>query len=102
MDINIEVKPEQIEKAITEAVVKSALGEKINESVRKALGDYELGRSIDGVIRDVINAQVRGAILSTETLKDAVTKQVQEKMTDAFVEAAVSKIVSNLFDSARY
>lgn len=92
MDIKVDIKPEDVNKAVADAILKSAIGKQLEECINKSLTDMSsswnnplkpiIEREICALMRDVIR----------EKYADRIKKLVEEKLTD--------KLLSDVADAS--
>lgn len=92
MEINLD--KEAIERAVTSAIVQSAIGDKIKVAVNKLLSDYN--SPIELACRDVVR-QITIQTLNTE-FGDKIREAVKAKMTDELASKMVMKLWDRLTD----
>lgn len=96
MEINI--KPEEIDKYVKDAIINSTVGKIISEKVQKNMQDI-INRSwdnpIDDLIRHIIRETVETLLESPENM-EIIKQAVQEKFTQQHVNEVVSKIVDRI------
>ena len=99
MDININVDAEAINKQITEAVAKSAIGEElkkvVDREVKKISNSYEnplgvvVGREIEKMLRKLIEEEYIGKIKEfvSARMSDEFVKNILDKMWVAYLQS---------------
>lgn len=108
MQIEVNVDPEQINKHVAESIIKSALGEKVQESINKRLnellkGDYSY--SSDNIIKNIVDEEFRNAIRehlrsneASTKIREMVRRYFEEKFTDEILAGAFNKLWDKMFD----
>lgn len=96
MDIVVNITPEQIDKCVTDAIVKSAIGSRIEKAVASALQGYEMTRAIDDEVKSATREIVRKIISEspdiTTKIRDIVIEKLTKEMIGNVVDAALSKL----------
>lgn len=92
MDIKIDVKPEDIEASIKDAIIKSAIGKKIEEKLALVLSDYNLGKTIEDVLKHAIADQARQLIYKDEEVILTIKQKIVEKLNTEFIDGIANKI----------
>lgn len=96
MEINI--KPEEIDKYVKDAIINSTVGRIISEKVEKNMKDIverKWDNPIDDLIKHIIRDTVREFLHKSENII-IIEKAVQEKFTAQFVGDAIQKVVDRL------
>ena len=98
MEINVNIDAEAINKQITEAVAKSAIGEElkkvVDREVKKISNSYEnplgvvVGREIEKMLRKLIEEEYIGKIKEfvSARMSDEFVKDILDKMWKAYLE----------------
>lgn len=96
--IQIDIKPDDIDKLVKEAIMKSALGDAITKSISSVLGN-SYNNPIETAIKQYV-IEVSGKVLREQyesQVREAVTKFIAEKvngeMLKTVTEAVVTKMV---------
>lgn len=100
MQFNVQIDPAQVNEAIAQAIVNSALGpqlqEAINAALRRALSD---GYGNAGVVQAVVVEEVRRLVLEVlhsephqAKLREAVRSYVEERLTGEVLKEVVGKL----------
>ena len=96
MDIVVNITPEQIDKCVTDAIVKSAIGSRIEKAVTSALQGYEMTRAIDDEVkaatRDIVRKIVTEDPNITTKIREIVIEKLTVKVIGDVVDAALSKL----------
>lgn len=99
-DIRVDLHPEDVNRAIADAIVRSTLG----ETIVKMTNDYVKGlsNSWDNPVKKVVEAEVRALIVNlvqdrAEVIKAEVTKQLADDMVTKLVAAAVDKFTKSIY-----
>lgn len=99
MELNISVSPEAIEKAVTEAVIASAIGKRMEEQIREGLRKYDLNLAIQDEAKRVVLTIVREAVMNDEQFRARAKEIVLETLTDEVVRTIASGVFKQLLDS---
>lgn len=99
MELNI--KPEDIDNLVKDALLKSAFGKTINEAVTKMFSGYnnpmesELRKLVTSIVAEILNEKHKEQTVKhvSEYVSKAVSEDVLQKITD--------KVVSNIIKSAQ-
>lgn len=98
MDVQVNIDAAAVEQQVTDAILKSALGERINEAIKLALAPnrHSLGSKspIDDAIVSEVQQQVR--IICREEIRrpnSDVRKMIEVKLTEALTQEAVAAII---------
>lgn len=94
--ISVNLKPEDVNAYITQAIVGSAIGEVMSERIRAALQDYKVKDAIDKVILQTISKIVGDKIEADQEFRARLEQHVKSKLTDDVVGSAVDKVVNRL------
>jgi phage-related tail protein len=99
MEFNLDIKPEQINKMVSEAVLNSAIGTAIKESIKRETS--KLSSTYNNPIDDVINREIK-SMARDFLLKDLdaeirikVNEAIKTRLTDDFI----TKLMNNMFDN---
>lgn len=95
MDIKIDVKPEDIEKAVVDAVVQSSIGEKIKSHVNTALSNYTLQDAIKTEVNMCVRDMIREYLLKDETVRERILEEIKRKLTDDVVSRIVARTLED-------
>ena len=99
MNLNVEIKPEDINKQITEAVAKSAIGDKIKESIKKEVDKMSstFNNPLDKVVESEIQRLVIDVIRSEyqQQLRDIIKQKISEKFVDEQMDKIWHSWLSN-------
>lgn len=93
--VNLDISPEQIQKQITEAITKSAIGEQLNkavsEEIRKLNGhDYQYQKMLGNIISSEIERVCREIV--REQYKELIEDVVKKHMTEEFTQSLLDKM----------
>lgn len=95
MELNVQINPDDINKMVSEAVLKSAIGEELKKAIAKQM--EQLGRTFDNPVEHVVNQHVRdmvqGVLIGTytERIRERIHQAVAAKITDEFI----GKVIEN-------
>ena len=107
MQIEVNINPDDVNKQVTEAIVKSALGEKLSKAIATALNEaldgngYNRRSVVEEVVRDNIKAAVSEVVHEPETyekIKLLTRKMLETTLTDATMERFFKRLQDRLFD----
>lgn len=92
MEINVEIKPEQINEAVTNAIIESAIGKHLREVIQKQLKmlDTSYNNPIEPVVKEIIHKEISKLI--QETYGEMIRQKVKEQLTEEFVTELVAKL----------
>ena len=93
MDIKLDIKPEQIEKAVTEAIIKSSIGSQITAAIQKTLNDWKFSSAIEAAVKDHIFSIVREMLYKDEELAAKIKKAFTDKLDDTFINSVADKLI---------
>ena len=99
MDVKVDINSEDVNRMVVDAILKSTLGEAVQEAIKKAVKD--ISRSYDNPLEAVIKKHIDTVIIGVlhseykEVMRSQVQKSLEGKVTDDFV----SKIVQKAFDA---
>lgn len=96
-DIKVEMNPDDVNRAVADAIVKSVLGEQIVKSVQRHL-DELAHSSWNNPIDQVVNQVIRDRIVvligeQSERVAEAVRKKLSEGIVEKLVETAMEKLL---------
>lgn len=89
-EINVSIDPEQVNKAVAEAIIQSTIGEELERIISREV--EKLSRSYNNPIEGVVQRQVELAITTTihdnyaVKIRELVAEKVTEKFTDDLFE----------------
>lgn len=93
----IDIKPDDINKAVTDAVIKSSFSEKFSVAINKALDEAMSG--YDSPVKKIAKQAVIDHIesmLSTDPWKEKINTIIVKHLTNDYVE----KVMGNALDKA--
>lgn len=107
--MEITIKPDDVDKLVREAILKSALGEGIAKAVKDLLtpGNGYRATPVEDAIKAYV-AQIARDVLTevyADQIRAEVTKQLAEKVTPQFVEQLSSGSIQRMLtaaESSRY
>lgn len=90
IQVNIDAKV--INKEITEAIARSAIGEQLKKTIEKKVEEF--GKSWDNPLESIVDAEIITTVrtLIQEKYLDEISKFVAKQMTEEFVRDMVSKL----------
>jgi hypothetical protein len=92
MDIKIDVKPEDIEQAVKDAIINSSIGKMIEQKVRDATSDYNLNRAVEEALKHAVLGHARDLIYQDQEFAAKIKAKLVEKLDDAFITSVANKI----------
>jgi hypothetical protein len=92
VDIKLDIKPEDVEAAVKEAIIKSSIGQMIERKVREATQDYKLDQAVDGVLRGLTAEHARRLFIGDEALAARIKQKLAERLDDKFLQAVADKL----------
>lgn len=95
MDLNINIDADAINKAVVDAIVKSAIGEQVVASVKRVMDGMRTSYNnpIDAVINQHVAAIVRD-VLEKEygpVMREKIAEALKTKLSDEFIQRVVEK-----------
>lgn len=94
MAFQIDVKPEDIEAAVKDAIIKSSLGEFLNKAVRSALHNYGFTNAIEEVIKNILVQEARKMIETDPEFQAKLHEVIKTKLNQ---EGLLGYIASKAF-----
>lgn len=102
MEVNVNIDPEQINKMVSEAILKSTLGNALETAIKKEMAsltgnynnplDYTIKQHVSDIVKNILATEYKPKI--TESL----TKALSTKMTDEYIDKICNKIASKYDD----
>jgi uncharacterized protein (UPF0297 family) len=95
--MNIDISKETIEKAVSDAIVQSSIGDKIKAGVLDALSKgYEnpIDKAIQKCIGDIAIATIK------DQYKDMITKAVNDRLTQELVDKFADKFWQKIIEGS--
>lgn len=92
MDIKVDVKAEDVEQAVKDAIIKSSIGQMIERKVKDATADYNLNRAVDDTLKYIVAEHVRMLVSSDKELAAKIKTKIVERLNDEFIDAIANKI----------
>lgn len=91
MDFKVDIDPEQINKEVSEAILKSAIGKQLKESIEKEVKNLGglYNNPMDTVIRGEVNKVIKELI--AEKYQDQIRAEVEKHITDKVVSDITGK-----------
>lgn len=101
MEIEVDIKAEDVMEHVKKAILDSALGKHIQESIEKVIqgiGTTAYGK--DDVVTQAVRSIVREVIETTvqETFRGRITEQLKEKITEEFIDSCFTKLWESWVD----
>lgn len=102
MDIKVNIDPEQVNKAVADAIIKSAIGDKIRDGVQRATAELTCTwqNPIDEAIKAQVNMIVRDVISAPEFI-EKIKAHIHEKLTEQMVTELLDAAWKNVHDRLR-
>ncbi len=101
MEINFA--PEDIEKYVKDALIKSSIGTAVYKAVEEVLKidryDSVLKKQLEMVVRDIATSMVRERF--TQGIKERIAAQLELMVTDKMMDNLTSIAVDRMIDAAR-
>lgn len=98
MEFQINLDPEQINKNITEAVAKSAIGKELQRAIEKAVKD--LSQSYNNPFEHIIKMEIEKLIREEVTKHlDHIRDEVAKRLTTEVLNDIVSKSLTSLLNT---
>lgn len=106
MQFNVEINPDEVNKQVSEAIINSALGEKLKAAINKRMDDILGGGWNDpGIVKTVVDEEVRNIIRTMlqsdefqTQMQAMVRKWFEEKFSDALIDDALDRLWDKLFE----
>jgi plasmid replication initiation protein len=92
VDIKLDIKPEDVEVAVKEAIIKSSIGQMIERKVREATQDYNLDRAVDNVLRSLAAEHARSLFLNDLEVAARIKQKLVERLDDKFLQALADRL----------
>lgn len=92
MDLKVEINAEDLNKQVTEAIAKSAIGEALKEQIDKTVVEMSKGwnNPYENIIKQHISQEIEKVL--SEDYQEAMNDFVKSKMTDEFVQSLFTKV----------
>lgn len=92
MQLNVDISPEQINQAVADAIIKSAIGDQLQKVIEEEV--KKLAQNYNNPIGIVVNRYVHEAIegIIREKYADRIKELVAEQVTKEFTEDLFSKM----------
>jgi transcriptional accessory protein Tex/SPT6 len=97
MDVKVDLNPEDINKMVVEAILKSTLGDEVKKAVQRNVDQLSntWQNPLDGVIKQHIERAI-SAVLSAD-FKDHLRQKVEAKMAGKITDELIDKIIDAAF-----
>ena len=95
MDIKLDLSPEKIEQAVTDAVLASSLGVTIETTIAQVLNGYESKRIWENAIKDEVQ---RVANIEARRIIEENASVIQEHVRKEIDEESVRQITSRMIE----
>lgn len=94
--MELEIKPEDIDRFVKEAVLKSALGKTISDALAKLFAGYNspIDDAIKQHVRFIADEVIREKF--TGTIRAAIVAHVEKKVTPEIIDEITSKSVDKM------
>lgn len=98
--LNIEIKPEDIEKLVKETFINTALGKTINDTLGKVLGGYNspLEEAIKQIVRKMAIELIEERY--KDRVREAVVKAIEARITNELIDATVNTAMERIIKAA--
>jgi len=100
MDLNVVIDAEAINREITEAIAKSAIGKSLTEEIERAVKRISES-GYNSPIRSIIEREIAQIITTTlreEPFQSQLKSAIQNKLNDALVESVTSAAFNALLE----
>jgi len=96
--MSLDIKSDDINRYVADAIIKSAIGDAVKEQVGKAIDKLKV--SYDNPLEKIIQAEVARIVsqMIQDEYKDAIKAKVVEIATEKTTDALVGAIVGKAFD----
>jgi uncharacterized membrane-anchored protein YjiN (DUF445 family) len=107
MQIEVNINPDDVNKQVTEAIIRSALGEKLSKAIATALNEALEGNGYNrrSIVEDVVREHIRMAVSEVvhepetyEKIKMLTRKMLETTLADATMERFFKRLQDRLFD----
>lgn len=104
MDLQVQIKPEDIEQAIVQAVLDTSLGKTIKEIAQKEIDDF--GKSYmqrDGAIARAVKQEINQMVINTirdeysDLIKGIIKEKISTQVVEKFIGDAWEKLVGGYY-----
>lgn len=96
--MEIDVKPEDINRIVADAVAKSAIGQHVRSAVEKALNDLAKSyqNPYDEAIKSIVTAEVRRVVEQEfgTAIREKAAQRVRDSLTDTVLAGIAEKAVN--------
>lgn len=106
MSFNLDIKPEEISKYLSEQILKSTIGDFIKEAIDSKLKDSwslksDIEKYVQQVIRNIIADMITGEFQEKikEIVMNNLTQEKLEELGAIAAEKSVTKLVSTIQES---
>lgn len=100
MSIELNISPEDVNRLVAEAVLKSTIGKAIEDQVAKAVVSLTTSwnNPIEKVVRDEITRIAANVVMTehADTIKAAVKEKVAEKLSDDLIGKLVAGVLDQI------
>lgn len=99
MDVKVDINPEDVNRMVVDAILKSTLGKAVQDAVKESVG--KISRSYDNPLQRVIEKHIDDVILGVlhSEYKEVMKSKVQEALAGKITDDFVNKIVQKAFDA---
>lgn len=100
MGLELNITPEDVDALVRDALMKSAFGKTITESVNKALGGYN--SPVEGAVRRHV-ATVAGQLLTEkfgDKIRESIAAAIEAKVTKEFIDKVVESATEKMIAAA--
>lgn len=101
--INVEIKPEDVDRFVKESFMQSAIGSKIAEAINKAASEALLGYNspVQKLVFELVKDQIKSLLNSEEyqlKIKQKIAEHFTNDLLDKILNASVQNAIRNLKD----
>jgi len=91
--IEVKIDPEDINKMVSEAILKSALGAEVKEAIQKTLAN--LNSNFNNPLTKVIERHIEDMVIKvlSEDHREEITKLIKETLSEKLTSDFIHKIV---------
>ena len=94
----MDLTPQQVNEFLSNAILKSAIGEHIEKAIERVLGDLKssYNNPFDNAIKGEIGKQIN-TLLQTEPYKERIRQVVEETAKKHVTDAAIAALITAVF-----
>lgn len=94
--MSLEIKPDDINRFVADAIVKSALGDAVRKQIDAALAN--LNSSWDNPLKKMIETEV--AQIVARTIRETYGEQLKARIADKVAEQVADEIIDKIVNAA--